>query len=193
VSVRKEESGETLVEATFNVDEDEYMKMGGDLVNGFSVTCVEPFLPSETRQPAVTVAADAAWYSDADLQQFYEFFSARGIPAQAGRLYQFSAASDAVVLLSFIGQQLATMPTGVICNYIYDSLKHFISGCRDGEQTDLEINFDAKTGRAVRLHLKTSSDDVLRAAMDKLPAIIESNSDGSYEYFDDAEEWKRRT
>lgn len=191
VIVRTDDSGETIVEATFDVDEDEYAEKGGELVGGFSVTCVEAFLPSEYREPAVTLAADAGWYSDADLQRFYEFFASHGIPAQAGRLYQFSAASDAVVLLSFVGQQVATMPTGIICNYIYDSLKLFVSGCRDSGQSDLEINFDPKTGRAVTLHLRTSSDEALKAAVDKLPAIIESNSGKSYEYSDDAQEWKQ--
>jgi hypothetical protein len=189
------DDGEIIVEVTIEVDEDEFTRNGGARIGGFSVSATRKFLGTEGVEPAVIVSADAHWFDEAQLQAAYAAFVEQGMTAQANRLYQFSSVSTAVILLTFVGQQVATMPAGVICIYIHDSLKNFFSRSATGEfregMPQIEINFDANTGRAIKLHIQASSEAVLKDALDKLPSIIESNTGGTYEYSEDRETWKQ--
>jgi hypothetical protein len=194
VAVRRNPQGEVCAEVTIEVDEEEYVRKGGTQVGGFSVDATTTLLQSEGVEPVAVISADAHWFDDTQLTAAYAAFNERGISARANRLYQFADVSGAVVLLTFVGQQFATMPSNVICSYVYDSLKNLFSrkDRKDAgrEPSDFAIKFDPATGRMVDLHIRTSSDDVLRGALDKLPGIIESNSKGRYEYIEGAQAWE---
>lgn len=196
VSVWRGDDGETVAEAAIEVDEDEYISKGGASVTGFSASGTTPFLGEEIADPDIVISADAAWFSDAQIRAAHVALADQGVAVRSNRLYQFSDTPPAVVLLTFVGQQIATMPTGVICNYIYDSLKNLFTRKKgvssDLEPSDFAVSFDPKSGRMTKLHLRTSSADIFKQAVDKLPGIIEANANHVYEYSEDRQSWERR-
>lgn len=183
---RVDGDGYTLAEVTLEVDEDEWQRQGGENFTGFSISIMRPFLGSPDEITLVTISADAQ-VSDEELEAAYGEFASRGIPANAYHLYQFADVPAVLVVLTFIGQQISTIPVGLLINYIYDSLKHFIR--RDHDAPNLNVKFSAETGRITELHIEGASEAVLRKAIDKLPDIINSNL--AYEYSDNEESWKQ--
>jgi len=96
------------------------------------------------------------------------------------------------VIVQFVGQQLSTIPAGLLCNYLYESLKHFLRRKReDREASIFDISFDPETGRLTQAHIRTGSEEVLKEALDKLPDIISSNIGGAYGYSGDEHSWKQ--
>jgi hypothetical protein len=180
------DDGHTAAYMTLEVDEDEWKRHDCESLGGFSVSVNRPFIRN-SNGPAVSISADAHWFSDQQIEAAYDVFARQDIGAVAYRLYQFSDVPTILVTLTFITQQVSTIPAGLLCNYIYDSLKNFIGGGRPASR--IVLKFDPQTGKATEAHIETSSEEVMRAAIDKLPEMISSNS--SYEYSDKDDSWKR--
>lgn len=134
----------------------------------------------------VTISADAQ-LSDEEIEAAYNEFASRGVPASACRLYQFADVPSILIVLAFIGQQVSTIPVGVLVNYIYDSLKHFFR--REHDAPSINIKFSPETGRVTELYIEPASESALRDALDRLPGIIDSNV--AHEYSDDEKAWKQ--
>jgi hypothetical protein len=183
---RVDDNGYTLAEVTFELDEDEWRRHGAEDLTGFSVSIMRPYLGNPAEAPLVTLSADAQ-LSDEEIEAAYNEFASRGIPANAYHLYQFADVPSILVVLAFIGQQVSTIPVGLLVNCIYDSLKHFFR--RDHDAPSLNVKFSPETGRITELHIERASDRVLRDALNKLPEIINSNL--AYEYSDDEKAWKQ--
>jgi hypothetical protein len=196
VTTRQDDDGETLVEVTLDVDEEEFERKGGSVLGGFSVSIIDPFLTDGVAEPVVTISADAHWFSDTELEAAYRDFSRHDVTVRANHLYQFADVSTALVLLQFIGQQIATMPAGILCIYIHDALQHLFRRRRlRAENTDelepsiIDMSFDPGTGRITKAHIRTTSEDVMKQAIDKLPDIISSNRNARYEYSEERQIW----
>jgi hypothetical protein len=183
---RVDEDGYTLAEVTLEIDEDEWQRHDGENLAGFSVSIRRLFLGNPAETPLVTLSADAQ-VSDEQIEAAYNEFANRGVPTTAYRLYQFADVPSILVVLTFIGQQISTIPIGLLINYIYDSLKHFSR--KSQEPPNLHVKFSPETGRMTDLHIERASDAVLIKALDKLPEIINSNL--AYEYSENEESWKQ--
>jgi hypothetical protein len=183
---RVDDDGYTLAEVTLEVDEDEWRRHDGENLTGFSVSIKRPFLGNPAETPLVTLSADAQ-LSDEEIEAAYNEFVRRDVPANAYHLYQFADVPAILVVLTFIGQQISTIPVGVLINYIYDSLKHFFR--KDHDAPSINVKFSPETGRLTELHIERASDSILRDAVNKLPEIINSNL--AYEYSDEEKTWKQ--
>lgn len=178
--------GHTAAYLILEMDEEEWKRHDGESLGGFSVMVKRPFLGA-SRRPAVTISADAHWFSDEQIRAAYNCFAAQDIETAASRLYQFSDVPTILVVLTFATQQISTIPAGLLCNYIYDSLKNFLRG--DRQPSRITVTFDSQTGRLTEAHIETSSEEVLRSAIDKLPEIIKTNS--AFEYSECEQSWKQ--
>ena len=178
--------GHTAAYVILEVDEDEWKRNDGGSLNGFSVMINRRFL-GNSKRPAVAISADAYWFSAEEIEAAYNAFSQQNVEAVASRLYQFSDTPTILAVLTFATQQVSTIPAGLLCNYIYDSLKNFIGGNRPSSR--ITLKFDTQSGKLTEAHIETSSESTLRAAINKLPEIINSNS--AYEYSEGEEAWKQ--
>ena len=183
---RVDNDGYTLAEVTLEVDEDEWRRHDGENLTSFSVSIRRPFLGNPAEPPLVMLSADAQ-LSDEEIEAAFNEFASRGVPANAYHLYQFADIPTILVVLTFIGQQISTIPVGLLINYIYDSLKHFFR--EDHDAPSINVKFSPETGRLTELHIESASDSILRDAVNKLPEIINSNL--AYEYSNDEEAWKQ--
>lgn len=183
---RADADGHIEAVVSLEVDEDEWERKGGNTASGFSVSGRKRLLGESGESPAVTVAADAHWFSDDEIRAAFEELSKVGGPVQGCRLYQFAAEPPALVTLAFLLQQLSSIPAGLLCSYIYDALRHFV-GTRK-EPSKFSLTFDNETGSLTHAYLETASDDVLKHAIDALPGILDRA--GEYEYADSERTWK---
>jgi hypothetical protein len=180
--------GHLSAHVIFDVDQEEWERTGAATAGGFSVSIVERFLGTNSETPAIKLAADAHWFTDEQLVAAFERLTRVGAPVQCGHLFQFSADPPALIAVTFLLQQLNTISTGLLCNYLYDGLKHLV-----GERTKpskLQLKFDRETGKVTDAYLETASDAVMKHAIDKLPAILDQT--GNFEYSEVEEDWKQR-
>lgn len=184
--VDRSDDGHLQVVATYEVDEAEWEAKGGEGLTGFSPSMRQPFLGDREGTPAATIAADAHWFSDEQLTAAYDDLSKSGLPVQALRLYQFAVVPPALVV--FVLQQLGAIPFGMRGAYLYDSLKHLVS---HDEPSKFDLNItDERTGKTTHAYVETSSDDVLKHAIDTLPGLLDHG--GGYDYSSEDEAWKSR-
>jgi len=184
--IRTADDGNTEAVIVCEIDQEMWHKVGGDEITGFSVSGTQPFLGEEESAPGVIISADAHWFPEDRLRAAYEEFTRGGIRVQARRLYQFSAEPPALIIATFLLQQLSTIPAGVLASYIYDSFKK-LSGHRK-QPSKFFMKFDKETGRVTEAYLETSSDEVLKHAIDSLLPL--TAREGSYEYLSEEETWK---
>src|ERR1700691_2735603 len=170
----------------FEVDENQWQRTGTSAPEGLSISGSQRFLGDPDVSPAVTIAADAHWFSDDQIRAAFEKLAAVGEPVEGCRLYQFAAEPPALVALAFVLQQLSTIPTGLLCSYIYDALKNFVGP--HVEPSKFSLTFDKETGGVTHAYLETTSDDVLKHAIDTLPGIVDNG--GQYENSESEKVWK---
>lgn len=168
------------------VDEQEWNEKGGDTDNGFSLSGTQRLLGEPDGSPSVSVAADAHWFTDEQITAAFEALQRTGAPIQALRLYQFAAEPTALVLLTFLLQQISTIPASLLCSYIYDALRNFITA--DKQPSKPSLTFVSGTGSVAHAYLETDSDRVLKHAMDTLPATL--SRVGEHEYDASERAWE---
>jgi hypothetical protein len=171
--------------AIYEVDEGDWNLKGGNQVSGFSISGTVPMLGDYKTDPGATIAADAHWFTDAQITAAFNDLSKLGMPVQGRRLYQFATVPPALVVLAL--QQVLSIPTAVLGAYIYDVLKHFVS--REPSKFELNIT-DPRTGKATHAYLETTSRKVLKHALDTLPALLDHG--GEYDYSSGEETWEAR-
>lgn len=183
--LERDEDGYLQVFATYEADEDDWNLKGGNQASGFSISGTTPMLGGDKTDPTAMIAADAHWFTDAQITAAFEDLSKLGVPVQGRRLYQFATDSPALVVLAL--QQVLGIPTAVFGTYIYDALKHFLSP----EPSKFEITItDSRTGKSTHAYVETTSRKVLKHALDTLPALLDHG--GKYDYSSDEETWEAR-
>lgn len=183
-SLERDADGYLQLVLTYEVDEDAWLAGGGGTTTGFSFTGYVRFLGLDELDPRVSIAADAHWFSDAQLKQAFDSLKRAHDSVSAFRLYQFAAEPEALVTLNFVLSQLVAIGPGVAASWIYDALKNFLG--TKPSTFSIEVS-DATTGKTARAYLRTSSPRLLRHAMDTLPDVLLNG--GSHEYSERDETW----
>jgi hypothetical protein len=174
--------------ARIEVDEDEWNRVGGPDLGGWSVSASEPAYGDQD-SASLVIAADAHWFDDAALKATYDGLQDRSDSVSVSRLYQFSAVPETVVLIELVLSQVPPFVLGIAVNWVYDGLKHLVIGGKRARPSRFHFKIkDASTGRTVEAHLETGSDRVLKRALKTLPAAVERAS--RVDYDEAADEWK---
>ncbi len=103
------------------------------------------------------MAGDAAHFTDQELIDAAEFIHKSGLPVGVSRRYSFSDVPAAVVLV------VLPIVTSIVASYLYEALRSLHRGGRS--EFHIRISDQDRTIEAV---LKTSSDEALRDALDRL-------------------------
>jgi len=191
--IRQRPDGEYELWVEFDVEEEGWARYEAErdaqnAPGGLSFTVAEPIaqLTSEARLglDSIAIAADAHHFSDDEiLAAAREFTNAGNV--RVSRLYQFSAAPAALVLIQFAFQELAQIPPGIISAWLYDASQHFrrpgqpeppitlVSREPDGRETTASI--PAGTDRSIA----TKAFDAWVSVANH-PGTYECMSDGSW-------------
>ena len=124
------------------------------------------------------VAADAHHFSDDQILDAAQEFAAAG-KVRASRLYQFSAIPTALVLVQYLLQEGAQVPSNLFSNWLYDALRHFRRAGQASPAVTLEVTEGAE-GRKVTASIPAGTDP---AVAERAIAAFESvaNQPGTYE------------
>lgn len=161
------EDGRFVLEATFEVDADAWKGVQSTfdeagVAGGFSFSAtVDQTPPRSGEEAAVTIAADAAAWTDADRDEARALLDAV-VPTRSARLFQYSVIELATVYLV-----LGPVAFGVLGNAAYDAIKHLV-GRRTGK-TRVEIHRQESDGTVTKAIVTTGDPDVAHAALESLP------------------------
>jgi hypothetical protein len=164
------DDGEHAVDATFDVDEDAWKVVQArfdevGVPGGFSFSAGEMQLaPSQGRVPMVSLAADAAAFSDEDRAEAWHLLEATG-PAAVSRLYQFSAPELLRIILD-VWVIAGPFVVNIASSGIYDALKSLIT--RRSEPSVVEIREHRADGSYSTAVITTADPEVLRMALETL-------------------------
>jgi hypothetical protein len=165
------EGDEYAVDATFDVDEDDWRVVQqrfdkAGVRGGFSFTGGEKQLEPSRRPALVSLAADAAAFSDEERAEAWQLLEATG-PAEVSRLYQFSAPELLRVVLD-VWAIAGPFVVNIASSGIYDALKSLIT--RHRAPTVVEIREHRPDGSYSTAVITTSDPTVLRMALETLSA-----------------------
>lgn len=166
--VRQRDDGEYEVWLSMDVDEDDWSEYEADLAEagatgGISYTSYHPVARAPGPEVGYTVqlAANAAHSTDEQILEAGEAFAGVA-PIEVGRLLQFSFHPPDLVVLTFILNELRSVPAGVIGNFAYDALRKF----RRGDATpELRLEVESPSGKVTAVIPEGTSNKVAKRAI----------------------------
>lgn len=174
---RRGHDGYLEIVVCYEIDDADWTRYDGASMQGFSISSREPFLSKGNEAVAITVSADAHWFSDHQLRQSFEQLSAVFDDVEVCRLYQFSIDPSSLVVIQLALGDLSSLGIGLLTNYLYDALRNLVrpekNGSREPSKFSIELT-DTVNGRTVKAYVETSSERTLRHALDSLPAALRS-------------------
>jgi len=189
--IRQRHDGEYELLVEFDIEEEGWARYEAErnargAPGGLSFTITAPiaqFTSEVGAQPlTVTVAADANHFSDDEILTIAgDFAGASNI--NISRLYQFSAVPDALVLIQFIGQELAQIPPGIISAWLYDAWQHLRRPEQPNPALTLE-SVEGPEGRKTTASIPTGTDNAVAVrAIEAFESI--AGQPGTYECMPD--------
>jgi hypothetical protein len=177
-------SGFKAIEADFDVDSEAWAAVqagweAAGVSGGMSFSCTESL--RSVPEAELELAADAYYFEDDDIIMAADIMSVAG-SANAQRLYQFAAVPPPHIIIE-LTVALASIPISVLGAAIYDGLKFLLlkrlhrDEDPEGEtQIDLCIRGDAHGSFGQTVHIRSSNEEVLKHAIDRIGEAIESPS-----------------
>lgn len=171
--------GNSVLEATFEIDADAWEKIEDGFAQagvpgGFSFTATVPqTAPGSGEAPMVTLAADAAAWTDQDRAEAGALLDAVA-PTRTDRLFQYSGIELATILIVLA----EGVGVGVLGNAAYDALKRLLNR-RTGE-TRIEVHRHSADGTSQKAIITTEDPAIAREALESL----ESEQSGRTVTFD---------
>jgi hypothetical protein len=121
---------------------------------------------------APVIAGDASHFDDELIAAAAERLGQVGGPVSPQRLYQFSFDPLVKVVVELAEATAIGLPGNLLANYLYDSLRFFISR---GRPTIFNVTVrTTKRRRRVRVHLAAADDAALEGALTALPEVLRS-------------------
>jgi hypothetical protein len=184
---RRSENGYLQLLVTWQMADSDWAGVQREGLRGMSVSVTSTVRQTSSVPPTVSIAADAHWFTDAELNRAFDEISRDIDAAEIRHLYQFAFDPTALVVLTFVGSQLTALAIGLLTNALYDALKHFLH--RNETPSIFHLTFeDEKSGRKMSAYVETNSDRTLRHAIDTLPEALRTST--TVEYSEEDNEWK---
>lgn len=172
--VRQRSDGEYEVWISVEIDDDAWSEYeaevaGAGAPGGISFTAYEPIARAVGPDAGFTVrlAANAHHSSDEQILEAGTAFAGVA-PVEVGRLLQFSFTPPDLVVLSFILNQVSSIPAGVVGNYVYDALRRFR---RNDKTPELRLEVESAAGRVTAVIPEGTSDRTAKLAIKAFEAV----------------------
>ncbi|MGO4104134.1 hypothetical protein AB4Y63_09295 [Leifsonia sp. YAF41] len=182
---REREDGELEAVAIWEIDDGEWEKHNADQMRGFSISVTSTIVGES--EAAIELVADAHWYSKDDLLTAFAELNTSNQSASVGHLYQFAYEPDTLIVLQWVVPQLTSVAVGLITNFVYDSLKRLLRKAPPLSKVSMEFT-DENDGTTSKFYIETGSVEVLKHAIDSIPAAIAANK-RQMQYRDEDENW----
>lgn len=182
------DDGSLAAWAEFDVDEgvwNEFQQEVADAgaAGGMSISYTSP-LDEKDEDVDTLIAADAHHFSDAQIRAALLELERLDSSAGGARLYQLSLEPIAKVVFDIVENLVGALGPNIAASVIYDAAKGFL---RRGRKTTFNLVFrESRRGtRKLQVHIEAESDAELRAALDRLPAVLESGAKGTFAHHAD--------
>ena len=172
--------------AEFDVEEARWSEFETELraadIEGFgamSITFMEPLDGEEVVESPVKVAGDAHHFTDDEIRSAATILRSLDPSAAGQRLYQFSAVSDLRVVFDLTLNFVMGIGPSIAAAVIYDAAKRLFRG---GKTNTFDIAFreSSRGVRSIKVAIKVDSDEELKIALERLPAVLESGARGIF-------------
>lgn len=176
---RRNDEGYLEAWVEFDVDEtrweayqSELRAAGIDGFGGMSITFMTPLDGEETVDTPVKVAGDAHHFTDDEIRAAAALLQALDPSAAGEQLYQLSAVPALRVVFDLTWDFIMNIGPNIAASVIYDAAKALF---KRGQTNSVDIAFkESKRGtRSLKIAIKVDTEEELKTAMDRLPAIVE--------------------
>lgn len=184
--VERLEDGEFAAWAEFNVDEDVWATYGAEVAaveapGGMSVSFTGPMAGrSLASGSALVVAADGHHFAEEEIDAAVAILRQLGTDAGGEVLYQFSFEQIAKVIIDVVWPVVASLGPNIVASAIYDAARSFFRPGRQGLVFNVSFKETRRGTRKVKVHIEASNEAELRAAIDGLPKVLESGTQGTF-------------
>jgi hypothetical protein len=185
--VDRSEDGYLQARVEFDVDEVAWAEFQGELreagVSGFggmSVTFMTPLENESWRDGvAIAVSGDAHHFTDDEIAAAAAVFREVEDSVVARRMYQLSAEPLLRVVFDLSMNLLGTLGPNILASVIYDAAKGMF---KRGKHNKVDITFreSPEGARELTVAINVESEEELKVAMDRLPAVLESGARGTF-------------
>ncbi|MBB1034462.1 hypothetical protein G6031_08675 [Dietzia sp. CQ4] len=188
---RRNDEGYLEAWVEFDVDETRWeayqsavRAAGIDGLGGMSITFMNPLDGEETVDTPVKVAGDAHHFTDDEIRAAAVLLRALDPSASGERLYQLSAVPALRVVFDLMLDSVMSIGASIAASAIYDAAKTLF---KRGQTNSVDIAFkEAKSGaRSLKIAIKYHTEEELKTAMDRLPAVVESGARGTFAHHAD--------
>jgi hypothetical protein len=178
----------------FDVDEDAWAVYEAECEavgapGGMSVSFTSP-VPGQqpVENPAVVISGDAANFDDEDLDAAAKVLERLGSVEQR-HLFQLTEIPDAKVVIEFFIAAGWGVTLNLVASTLYDAGRKLLLGDRP-TIFNLEVKKGRGSRRSVKLHVAVNNKEEWKAALDRLPTILESATEGTFAYDPSNEDFK---
>jgi len=188
---RRNDEGYLEAWVEFDVDEDrweayqcEVRAAGIEGFGGMSITFMTPLEGEERVETPTKVAGDAHHFTDDEIRAAAMILRRLDPEAAGEQLYQLSAIPGLRVVFDLTLDFILSIGTNIAASAIYDAAKGLF---KKGQTNSVDIAFkeSRKGSRSLKIAIKFDTEEELKTAMDRLPAIVESGARGTFAHHAD--------
>ncbi|WP_157090047.1 hypothetical protein [Janibacter melonis] len=188
---RRNDEGYLEVWVEFDVDEDRWEAYQGDVraagiegFGGMSITFVTPLEGEEWVETPMKVAGDAHHFTDDELRAAAMILRRLDPEAAGEQLYQLAAIPGLRVVFALTLDFILGIGTNIAASAIYDAAKGLF---KKGQTNSVDIALkESRNGaRSLTIAIKFDTEEELKTAMDRLPAIVDSGARGTFAHHAD--------
>lgn len=151
-------------------------------MGAMSITFMEPLGgEGELTNAPVVVAGDAHHFTDEEIRAAAVILRSLDRTAAGQRMFQLSADPELRVVFGLVLEFVTSVGAGLVTSAIYDAAKTLF---RPGKVNTFDLSFkQAKNGkRSLKASIKVSTEEELKTALDRLPAVLESGARGTFDH-----------
>lgn len=180
------DDGQFAAWAEFNVDADVWAAYEAEVAaagapGGMSISFTGPLSGrSLASESPLVVAADGHHFDEEEIEAAVAILGRLG-PGSGGEvLYQFSYEPIAKIVIDVVWPVVMSLGPNIVASAIYDAARSFFRPGRRGLVFNVSFKETRRGTRKVKVHIEASNEDELRAAMDGLPRVLESGTQGTF-------------
>lgn len=184
--VEQLEDGHFAAWAEFNVDAEVWAAHEAELAaagapGGMSISFTGPLSGrSLASESPLVIAADGHHFDEEEIEAAVAILGRLDAAAGGEVLYQLSFEPLAKVVIDVVWPVVMSLGPNIVASAIYDTARSFFRPGRRGLVFNVSFKETRRGARKVKVHIEASNEAELRAAMDLLPEVLESGTQGTF-------------
>ncbi|MGL5823806.1 MAG: hypothetical protein ACRCYU_03045 [Nocardioides sp.] len=184
--VEQLDDGHFAAWAEFNVDADVWSAHEMEVAStgapgGMSISFTGPLSgQSRPSESLLIVAADGHHFDEEEIVAAVVILGRLGADCGGEVLYQFSFEPVAKILIDVVWPAVMSLGPNFAASALYDAARSFFRPGRRGLVFNISFGETWRGSRKVKIHIEASNAAELRAAIDGLPAILDSGTHGTF-------------